>query len=193
MAGVERETAHLLAAVVAGEAEAARELVARCHPLVMRIVRAHRPRTVPEEDLAQEVYLKMFSRLERYEERPGVPFEHWLSRLAVRSCLDVLRGERRRPQSRSTSLGPEGAAWLDSLAGRAEPPVAESALVARQLGDELLGRLPAPDRLVLTLLDVEERSVAEVSRLTGWSAGLVRVRAWRARRRLKATAGATGR
>jgi hypothetical protein len=82
MAGSPLDVAQL-AAVARGEPEAARALVEHCHPLVMRIVRAHRPRTVPEEDLAQEVYLKMFGRLDRYEPREGVPFEHWLSRLAA--------------------------------------------------------------------------------------------------------------
>jgi RNA polymerase sigma-70 factor (ECF subfamily) len=188
MAGQPSDVATLLAAVARGEPEAARALVETAHPLVMRIVRAHRPRSVPEEDLAQEVYLKMFARLDRYEPRAEVPFEHWLSRLAVRTCLDALRAERRRPQATSVSLGPQAEEWLAALHGRGQPPGAENALVARQLVETLLARLPPADRLVLVLLDLEEREVAEVSRLTGWSAGLVRVRAFRARRRLRAAA-----
>jgi RNA polymerase sigma-70 factor (ECF subfamily) len=187
MAG-EQDASSRLVALARSDPEAARLLVARCHPLVMRIVRAHRPRSVPEEDLAQEVYLRMFSRLDRYQPRADVPFEHWLSRLAVRSCLDVLRAERRRPQASSTPLGPDAEAWLAVLQGRAEPAAVESALAARQLVDALLARLPPADRLLLALLDLEERSVAEVSRITGWSATLVRVRAFRARRRLRAVA-----
>jgi RNA polymerase sigma-70 factor (ECF subfamily) len=182
------DLAECLAGVARGDEDAARALVERCHPLVMRIVRAHRPRTVGGEDLAQEVYLKMFGRLDRYEPRAGVPFEHWVSRLAVRTCLDALRAERRRPQATASSLGPDGEAWLAALHGRAEPPAAESALAARQLVEALLARLPPADRLVLSLLDLEERSVEEVSGLTGWSRGLVRVRAFRARRRLRAAA-----
>jgi RNA polymerase sigma-70 factor (ECF subfamily) len=188
MAGQDQGTSDRLAARASADPEAARELVARCHPLVMKIVRAHRPRTVPEEDLAQEVYLKMFARLDRYEPRSGVPFEHWLSRLAVRTCLVALRAERRRPQASSTSLGTDGEAWLASLHGRSEPPSAETALAARQVVETLLARLPPADRLLLVMLDLEERSPAEVARLTGWNAGLVRVRAFRARRRLRAAA-----
>jgi RNA polymerase sigma-70 factor (ECF subfamily) len=130
----------------------------------------------------------MFSRLDRYQPRADVPFEHWLSRLAVRSCLDVLRAERRRPQATSTSLGPDADAWLAVLQGRPQPAAAENALAARQLVDVLLARLPPADRLLLVLLDIEERSVAEASQITGWSATLVRVRAFRARRRLRAVA-----
>jgi RNA polymerase sigma-70 factor (ECF subfamily) len=188
MTGPTLDVGDCLAAIARGEEDGARALVERCHPLVARIVRAHRPRTVPEEDLAQEVFLKMFGRLDRYEPRAGVPFEHWLSRLAVRTCLDALRAEGRRPQATACSLGPDGEAWLAALHGRAEPPVAETALAARELVEALLLRLPPDDRLVLSLLDLEERTVEEVSRLTGWSRGLVRVRAFRARRRLRTAA-----
>jgi RNA polymerase sigma-70 factor (ECF subfamily) len=170
-----------------GDAEAARRLVERCHPLVARLVRAHRSRTLSEDDLAQEVYLKMFARLDRYEAREGIPFEHWLSRLAVRTCLDALRAEGRRPMSRTVALSPAAEGWLASLHGHRSPPIDE-VLAARELVDALLVRLPPVDRLVLVLLDVEERSAAEVAQLVGWSATLVRVRAFRARRRLRAAA-----
>lgn len=170
-----------------GDAEAARRLVERCHPLVARLVRAHRSRTLHEDDLAQEVFLKMFARLDRYEPRKGIPFEHWLSRLAVRTCLDALRAEARRPLSRTVALSPEAAAWLGSLHGTGPPPLDE-VLAARELVDTLLARLSPADRLILTLLDVEEHPAAEVAEVVGWSPTLVRVRAFRARRRLRAVA-----
>lgn len=168
--------------------EAARALVEHCHPLVMRLVRAHRGRSIGEADLAQEVYLKMFAQLHRYSPRDGAPFEHWLSRLAVRTCLDALRAERRRPHGHAAALSPAAWAWLDTLRGREGPPPVDDALAARELVERLLARLPPADRLVLSLLDLEDRSVAEVSALTGWNGALVRVRAFRARRRLRAAA-----
>src|SRR5260370_42327254 len=102
---------------------ASRELVEHCQALVWKLVRAHRSRSIPDEDLAQEVFLKLFSRLDRYEPRDGIPFEHWLSRLAVRTCLDPVRTERRRPQPAEPPLseGPRG--WLGTLrADTASPP-----------------------------------------------------------------------
>src|SRR3974390_2620339 len=78
--------------------DAARALVEHLYPLVIRIVRGHLPRRMAEEDLAQEIFVKLFCRLGQYETRAGVPFEHWVSRLAVRTCLDALRAERRRPE-----------------------------------------------------------------------------------------------
>ena len=97
------DVATCLERVARRDPEAARELIAHCHPLVVRLVRAHRLRSIGEEDLVQEVYLKMFAKLDRYEPRADVPFEHWLSRLTVRTCLDALRTEARRPQGHSAA------------------------------------------------------------------------------------------
>jgi RNA polymerase sigma-70 factor (ECF subfamily) len=179
-------SAACLARIARHDPGASQELVEHCQALVWKLVRAHRSRSIPDEDLFQEVFLKLFSRLDRYEPRDGIPFEHWLSRLAVRTCLDALRTERRRPQPADPPLSEAAGEWLETLRrDEASPPIDE-VLAARELVDALLARLPPKDRLVLTLLDMEERSVAEVSAITGWSRTLVKVRAFRARRRLRA-------
>ncbi len=168
-----------------GDQQAAQALVAQTHPLVLKLARAYRAQAQSDDDLVQEVYLTMFARLDRYEVRAGVPFEHWLSRLAVNVCRDVLRAAGRRPKL--GALSPAAEQELAVLHGRSGTH--EDASAARELVDVLLGRLPPDDRLVLTLLDLEERSVAEISQLTGWSKTLVKVRAFRARLRLKALVG----
>lgn len=172
-----------LAGVAQGDEDAARALVARCHPLVARLVRAHRPRSLGEDDLEQEVFLKMFTMLPRYAAREGQLFEHWLARLAVRTCRDALRGEARRADNVPLSAGAQE--WLELLAHERQPAV-EDAVAARELVEALLAELPPQDRLVLTLLDLEQRSSAEIAALTGWSRALVKVRAFRARMRLRA-------
>jgi RNA polymerase sigma factor (sigma-70 family) len=169
--------------VAEGDEDAARELVARCHPLVQNLVRAHRATHLGEDDLLQEVFIKMFAMLPRYEAREGRLFEHWLARLAVRTCRDALRSEVRRAANVPLSQGAHE--WLGSLASEREPAV-EDALAARELVEALLAELPPQDRLVLTLLDLEQRSTAEIAALTGWSRALVKVRAFRARMRLRA-------
>lgn len=168
-----------------GDQRAAQALVVHTHPLVLKLARAYRAQAHSHDDLVQEVYLTMFARLDRYEARAGVPFEHWLSRLAVNVCRDVLRAEGRRPTLANLSPAAEQElAVLHGAPGRHEDHGA-----ARELVDALLCRLPPDDRLVLTLLDLEGRSVAEISQLTGWSKTLVKVRAFRARLRLKALVG----
>ena len=175
-----------LARIARQDPDASRELVEHCQALVWKLVRAHRSRSIPDEDLAQEVFLKLFSRLDRYEPRDGIPFEHWLSRLAVRTCLDALRTERRRPKPADPPLSQAAGEWLETLRRDDASTPVDEVLAARELVNALLARLPPKDRLVLTLLDLEERSVAEVSAITGWSRTLVKVRAFRARRRLRA-------
>ncbi len=168
-----------------GDPEAARSLVAALQPQVLRIVRSHLPVRAAEEDLVQDIFVKLFTRLDQYQARGGVPFEHWVSRLAVRTCLDALRAERRRPELRWSDLPEEQSAWLDfMLVDQAAPPDTAPAS-ARELLEKLLAQLSPDDRLVISLLDLEEKSVKEIAQLTGWSTTLVKVRAFRARRKLR--------
>lgn len=167
------------------DAASAHALVEYLYPQVIRIVRSHLPRRLAEEDLAQEVFLKLFSRLDQYRPRPGTPFEHWVSRLAVRTCLDSLRAEQRRPELRWSDLAEETVAWLKYMVSGAESAPHTPAAAARETLEIMLRRLAPADRLVITLLDLEQRSVKEISQVTGWSMSLVKVRVFRARRRLR--------
>jgi len=175
----------LLARIALGEQAAAQLLVERVQPLAVRIARAHHSRQVPVDDLTQEVLSTMFARLPSYTPRPGIPFAHWLSRLAVHACLDRLRAERRHAVVQA--LDEPQRRWLEVLVLDRARPVDE-ALAARELVAVLLAELAPRDRLLLTLLDLEGRSIAEVAELTGWSSLVIKVRAFRARRRLRAVA-----
>lgn len=171
-----------------GDQEASRLLVGQLYPQVIRIVRSHLPRRTDEEDLAQEIFVKLFTHLDQYNPRADIPFEHWVSRLAVRTCLDALRAERRRPEWRHADLAEEELAWLEHLAATETDPPQTSASGARALVEKLLGHLAPADRLVITLLDLEQKSAKEISGLTGWSVSLVKVRAFRARHKLRRVA-----
>lgn len=161
---------------------AARQLVEHLYPLVIKVVRAHHSPRLSEEDAAQEIFAKVFHRLEQY--RGEVPFEHWVARVAVNTCLNLLRALRVRPELRWADLGEEEAQALEaSLTGNDVP--ASHNLAARDLVEKLLDCLNPEDRLVISLLDLEEKSVAEVSRITGWGQTMVKVRAFRARRKLR--------
>jgi RNA polymerase sigma-70 factor (ECF subfamily) len=162
---------------------AARELVEHLYPLVIRIVRSHLPRRVAEEDLAQEIFLKMFTRLDQY--KGAVDFSHWVSRIAVTTCIDQLRAQKRRPEFRWADLSEKEAEVLDSVLTSDGEVAANDALASRELVYKLLDQLKPDDRLVIRLLDLEQRSVAEISELTGWNPSLVKVRAFRARGKLK--------
>ena len=169
--------------VRAGDSAAARELVDALVPLVRKIVGAHRPWRLSADDLSQEVFLKVFARLDQYA--GVVPFEHWVARVAVNTCRDHQRGEQRSREVRWTDLGEHEAAVLENLAHETAAPDAAEGFAARELADRLLATLSPDDRLVVTLLDLEQRTAAEVRELTGWSITGIRVRAFRARRKLR--------
>jgi RNA polymerase sigma factor (sigma-70 family) len=162
---------------------AARELVEHLHPLVIRIVRAHLPRRVAEEDLAQDIFLKMFTRLEQYQ--GTVPFPHWVSRIAVTTCIDQLRAQKRRPEFRMADLSETEAEVLGNVMTSENDVAANDAMAAHELVHKLLLQLKPDDQLVIRLLDLEQKTIAEISDLTGWNQSLIKVRAFRARRKLQ--------
>jgi RNA polymerase sigma-70 factor, ECF subfamily len=166
-----------------GDQNAAKALVEHLSPLVFKIVRSHLPRRLDEEDLAQEDFLRVFTKIDQYKR--NVPFEHWVSRVAVNACIDKGRFESRRPELRWADLSTEQASALDSALtlGSGEDP--SQALASREVVEKLLENLSIEDCLVINLLDLEGHSVEEVSVKTGWNRSLIKIRAFRARRKLR--------
>ena len=162
---------------------AARALVDHLYPLVIRIVRSHLPRRVPEEDLAQEVFMKMFTRLGQYQ--GAVPFPHWVSRIAVTTCIDHLRAQKRRPEFRWADLSENEAEVLDAVMTNENDVPANDAIAAHEIVHKLLAHLNAEDQMVIRMLDLEQKTIAEIAALTGWNQSLIKVRAFRARRKLQ--------
>lgn len=177
------DLAGCLERVRAHDQTAARELVEHLYPLVIRIVRSHLPRRVAEEDLAQDVFLKMFTRLAQYQ--GNVPFTHWVSRIAVTTCIDQLRAQKRRPEFRWADLSENEAEVLDNVLSDTSAEAPSDSMAARELVGKLLDQLAPADRTVIQMLDLEQKSVAEISSLTGWGQSMIKVRAFRARRKLQ--------
>jgi len=160
---------------------AARDLVSALYPLVAKLVHAHLPQRDDPEDLVQEVFMKMFARLEQF--RGQVPFEHWVSRVAVSTCIDRLRAQKRRPAVRWSDLSEEEQVVIEKLASEEVPERGEA--LASDILQKLLAALAPAERMLIDLLELEQKSIAEVCALTGWNSGVVRIRAFRARRKLK--------
>jgi len=166
-----------------GDEAAARALFNHLFPLVIKIVRAHLPRRTSEEDLVQTVFMKLFAKLDQFSGR--VPLEHWVSRIAVNTCLNQISTERVRPELRCADLSEAEERVLQSLASTTDDLEPSHNLASRELVDKLLERLTPADRLVVTLMHLEGRTVEEVRQVTGWNASLIKVRAFRARRKMK--------
>ncbi|HCN30515.1 MAG TPA: RNA polymerase subunit sigma-24 [Verrucomicrobiales bacterium] len=160
---------------------AAREAVERLHPHIARIVATHRPRQEESADLIQESFLRVFSKIGQY--RGLQPFPHWVARVTVNVCLTRMRHHLRRPVQLWSELGEAEQRAFEQT--RQESPADADLSGARELVLRLLDSLKPKDRLLLTWLELERKSMAEVAALTGWNATLVRVRAFRARRHLR--------
>jgi len=179
---MERTEAELIAAVLRGDPASFEPLVQQYSPRVFATARRYARRESEIEDIAQEVWLKAFEKLNSF--RGEAPFEHWLMRLTVRTCYDFLRGHQRNRESVFTDLTSLEAEWLERFVAQPEA-AAETADAAKLLVERVLAKLSPPARLVITLLEIEDRSVREIARLTGWSVPLVKVRAFRARAEMR--------
>jgi RNA polymerase sigma-70 factor, ECF subfamily len=164
-----------ISASLTGDSDAYARLVRRHQDAVARYLwRFTRDRTVLEE-LVQDVFVEAYFSLHRF--RGQSPLIMWLRVIATRVGY---RFWKRRKHEQALAAVP--LAEVEQTLASPEP------LSAEQAGEWLhamLSQLAPRDRLVLTLQYVEGLSVAEISRLTGWTQTLVKVQAFRARGRLK--------
>jgi RNA polymerase sigma-70 factor (ECF subfamily) len=165
----------LIEATIYGDDEAFTELVRRHKRKVFRIVARFVRNDLELDDICQEIFIKVYQNLNKY--RGDAPFEHWLSKIAVNACYDELRRQRREGYKVS----------LEDTTLSLKDPVSEeiSSGEAWEILKQALAKLRPDYQLVITLLSLEEKSVREISSMTGWSESKVKVRAFRARKELK--------
>jgi len=161
----------LIQSTLAGDDEAFAELVRRHKRKVFGIAVRFARNDAELADICQEIFVKAYQKLKSF--RGEAPFEHWVSRIAVRSCYDFLRATKHDRENVS----------LDGIDVGADDN--RDVQHASELLQWAMTRLHDDDRLVITLLELEERSVRETAELTGWSEANVKVRAFRARQALK--------
>ncbi len=159
--------AELVAASRRGDEASFAALVRRHQTRVFSLAGRFFRRREDVEEIAQETFFAAWRRLGTYEAR--APFEHWITRVCLRRCYARLAARRRReeplPQSDPAAPAHDPAAAIDI--------------------ERLLARLSPADRFVLLLLDGEGWSAKEIAERIGWTVTNVKVRAFRARRRLR--------
>jgi RNA polymerase sigma-70 factor (ECF subfamily) len=174
----------LVAAAGAGDQTAFEQLFERHRRQVARIAGRFFPQREQIEEIVQDTFTKVYFALNTYHGTHAASFKAWLTQIAVNSCYDQLRRIRRRPEQALSEFDESSSHELSAQLGSAKSDV-ESALVSRDLALKLLARISPEDRLVLTLLDVEGFSVAEIAEMMNWSISKVKVRAHRARVHLR--------
>jgi RNA polymerase sigma-70 factor, ECF subfamily len=174
------DDAELLERIRNGAQDEFAELVGRHQAHVFAILGRYERDHHRLEDLAQETFVKVWRSLPQFDGR--APFQHWLSRITVRVALDHLRRQKRtRNEMGFAELGEDALEWLRSDDEKDELGASQ----AREFLEAAMRELSPAERLVITLQEIEGRSVKEISALTGSSGVAVRVRAMRARAKLK--------
>ena len=177
------EVAACVARAQAGDEKAVLALFHYMYPHVTKLVYANRPARESTEDLIQQACIKIVTNLGKYSAR--APFLHWVSRVTVNTCLNQMRREKARPEIRLADLTEDEAGVIEALAATPGELVSSDQVAAGELVEKLLASLRPPDRLLMRLMYLEGRNVEEISKLTGWSRALVKVRAFRARNLLR--------
>src|SRR6202162_5407202 len=156
----------LVQAALRHDDEAARPLVRRLYPLVAKMVRSHRSRRTSEEDLCQMIFIKIFQKLSQFSGK--VPLEHWVSRIAVNTCLNQIEAEKTRPELRYADLSEEEQAVVENLVTSPRELAPDEQLASRQLVEHLLGLLKPVERLAIDLPFFAGRSLEEIRKITRW-------------------------
>ena len=168
----------------AGDGEAFSPLVEayqrRIFYLVFHLVR----RREDVEDLVQEIFMKAFAAISSYNFQSA--FGTWLNRIAVNHCYDYLRRRRTSRVSYFWEMSEEGQRGIESTAQSPEPGGLnnEERLAVDDLASKLLARAPAEDRVILTLKEIEDKSVDEIAEILSLKSSTVKVRLHRARKRM---------
>jgi RNA polymerase sigma-70 factor (ECF subfamily) len=171
--------ADLIKAVLAGDTSSFEPLVTKYQPRVFGTARKYARRESEVEDIVQEVFVKAFTKLSSF--RGESPFEHWLMRLTVRTCYDYLRAHQRNREQVLAEITEEEVQWLEKVTSTVDPEAEQNASAARLIIQKLLEHLSPESRLIIQLLEIEEKSLKEIAQLTGWSIPMIKVRAFRAR------------
>jgi RNA polymerase sigma-70 factor (ECF subfamily) len=163
---------------------AARAFVEAFYPFVATVIRRHVADAGCVEDLVQQTFARCFAKAAQWD--ASKPLEPWLARIAINQCRDHYRARRVRPELRWSDLSEGEQEAMQATLTAVEPKAETLNNESRSLMLRLLDTLSADDRMVLSLLHLDGKSTEEIATLTGWSRTLVKVRAFRARRKLRA-------
>lgn len=176
----------LASLAAAGEESAFNEIMRRFSPRVFRFsARFFRQHSLIEE-AAQEVFLKIFMQIGSFDGRGSL--EGWITRITVNTCINLLRSAKRQPELTLSNLNDNETTWLEEKvfdASSAHYQNEENKLIAADLVNRVFETLPPEDVLVLKMIDGEGASIKEVASSTGWGESKIKVRVFRARRRMR--------
>jgi len=182
-AGRQEEDRELVRLSQGGNEAAFEDLVRRHQQRVFALVNGILRRPDDVEDVAQQVFLKAYLGIKRFDQRAA--FSTWLYKIAVNECWDYLRKKKVRPLVYEADLSEEQVSRLDGIVSADRPPEGPNDRAeARELVERMLDTLPDQDRQLLLLKEVEGFSVQELAEILKLNVNTVKVRLFRARGRI---------
>ncbi|HKN18931.1 MAG TPA: RNA polymerase sigma factor [Dissulfurispiraceae bacterium] len=175
----------IIQSILSGNTDEFEVILKRYDQYVFNIIAKHLPREMVEE-AAHEVFIRVYKALPSY--RAEAPFKYWLSKIAERYCYDYWREKYKAKEVPMASLTDDHSQWVESVLSDQSQKHFEKEELLRESKEVLqwaLNKLTAEDRMVITLLYLEELSVKETADLLGWSVINVKVRAHRSRNKLR--------
>ena len=179
-----RPDEEIVAAVLRGDIESFEELILRYQPRIFGMARKYFRNESDVEDLVQTIFTKTYKKLGSFKKT--APFEHWFMRLSVNTCYDALRRRTKHREQAVSDLMFEDESWQNRLDNIPDSEDQESLDKANELVHSVMEQISNKARIVLTMQELEGRSIKEISELTGWSISLVKVQAFRARKEMRA-------
>jgi RNA polymerase sigma-70 factor (ECF subfamily) len=176
------EERQLVQRAQSGEEAAFEELIRRHQQRVFGLVSGILRRREDVEDVVQQVFLKVFVSLKRFDQRAA--FSTWLYKISVNECWDYLRKKKVRPLVYEADLSEEQVSRLDGVVSADQPASSSDRAEARDLLERMMEKLPEQDRELLVLKEVEGFSVQELAEILNLNVNTVKVRLFRARARL---------
>lgn len=175
-----------------GEKEAFEELVRRHQQRVFAVANGILRRREDVEDIAQQVFVKAYFSLKRFDQRSA--FTTWLYKITVNECWDLLRKRKVRPLVYESDLSEDQAQQYAASGEQVSAqPDASKRLEMRQQVERLLEHIDERDRAMLVLKEVQGFAVEEIAEMLGLNTNTVKVRLFRARRRIVSLAKEHGR
>jgi len=166
-----------------GDKAAFEILVHRHQHRVFAVARGILKRQEDVEDVAQQVFVKAYFSLKRFDQRAA--FSTWLYKITVNECWDLLRKRKARPLVYESDFSEEQSRQYTATERQtAKGPDTSDQMAIRERLENLLSQLDKRDRAMLVLKEVEGFSVEEIAESMGLNANTVKVRLFRARRRI---------
>ena len=181
----DRNDDEIIKSILSGNIDEFEVLLKRYNQYIFNIMSKHLPREMIEE-AAHEVFIRIYKALPYY--RAEAPFKYWISKIAERYCYDFWREKYKAKEIPMASLTDDHSQWVETVISEQSQKYFEKEELLKESKEVLqwaLNKLTAEDRMVITLLYMEELSVKEAAALLGWSVINVKVRAHRSRNKLR--------